>query len=133
MKRILGVLAAGLLAVASFHAYAADPAPVADTAVKAAVAVDATASTDAKAVATQQFTLKDGSTLTVDGSQMAWTTDAAGKNVAATDGDKVTADGKTLTVKGGKVVAGLDATNAASQSPAAGSDATKDTTAPAAK
>jgi hypothetical protein len=60
---------------------------------------------------------------------MAWTTDAAGKNVAATDGDKVTADGKTLTVKGGKVVAGLDATGPASQSPAAGSD----TAAPAAK
>ena len=123
MKRILSVLAAGLLAVASSHAYAADPAPAADAAVavKAAPATEVSATVDAKAVATQQFTLKDGTTLTVDDKQGAWTTDAAGKNVAATDGDKVTADGKTLTVKGGKVVAGLDATTPASEAPAAGS------------
>jgi hypothetical protein len=121
MKRTLAIIAAGLLAVASYQAQAADPAPAADTAkVEAAVAVDAKV-----APATQQFTLKDGSTLTVDDKQMAWTTDASGKNVAAADGDKVTADGKTLTVKDGKVVAGLETKTEekpADTAPAAGTE-----------
>ncbi len=130
MKRTLALIAAGLLAVASFQAYAAD-SKTAPAAAGAAVKADAdAATTDAKATAdikaaTQQFTLKDGSTLTVDDKMMAWTTDASGKNVAATDGDKVTADGKTLTVKDGKVVAGLDAKTdekPADEAPAAGSD-----------
>jgi hypothetical protein len=127
MKRTLALIAAGLMAVAS-QAYAADSKP-ATAAAGAAVKAEVAAPTDAKAVevkpATQQFTLKDGSTLTVDDKQMAWTTDASGKNVAATDGDKVTADGKTLTVKDGKVVAGLDAKTEekpADTAPAAGSD-----------
>jgi hypothetical protein len=132
MKRILGVLAAGLLAVASFNAaQAADTSATAGASMKAAAPVDTTAAvkTDVTATtgdvkaATQQVTLKDGTTLTIDDKQMAWTTDASGKNVAATDGDKVTADGKTLTVKDGKVVAGLEATGAAGEAPAAGSTA----------
>lgn len=106
MKRILGIVAAGVLAVASFNAaHAADAAATGGAAVKAEAAV---AADSAVKPATQQFTLKDGTTLTVDDKQGAWTTDAAGKNVAATDGDKETADGKKLTVKEGKVVAGLE-------------------------
>lgn len=120
MKRTLALIAAGLLAVASYQANAADTKAAAEPAkTEAAAAVDAKEAEVAPA--TQQFTLKDGTVLTVDDKQMAWTTDASGKNVAATDGDKVTADGKTLTVKDGKVVAGLEAAPA-DAAPAAGTE-----------
>ena len=101
MKKIIGLSVAAILTVGTAHAANATTATA--TTVK-------TTSTTTKTVAVfpataQQFTLKDGTFLTVDG-QTAWTVDANGVKQPETDGEYTLTDGKSITVKNGLVLGG---------------------------
>lgn len=94
MKRILGVLAAGVLAIATGSVAMAQDAAV-STEMKAAAPA---------AAAPKEIVLQNGTHVWVDAEGKAWVNDATGAKVAAPTGDHVQADGTTLTVKDGMVV-----------------------------
>jgi hypothetical protein len=143
MKRVLGIMAAGVLVMTSFQAaHAADASTTNSSSVTTSTTMAPTmAAPEASAVMTtkesasttvssttvksgpQILTLKDGASLTVDG-DAAYTLDASGNKVPAADGDHVLADGKTVTTAAGKVTAGLPEMG----EPAAGTATTTTTT-----
>lgn len=106
MKRVLGILAAGMLAVTPFAmANAEEHGHAADVAAEAVAPVDAGAAA-AVAVVSHQVKLLDGTMVTIEG-DMAFVMDAEGNRMAAPDGDHTLEDGTVLSVKEGKVVAGM--------------------------
>ena len=140
MKKLLGLVAAGLLvatpayiamadshehtgAAVKAHAAAEDAAAAAgeaaasatDAANEAAVATEAAekaidaagaAAEVAAEVTMHEAPLADGTVVHFEG-DAAFVTNEKGEKVAAPDGDHTLADGSTLTVKDGKVTAGL--------------------------
>lgn len=102
MKKVLGILAAGILVATPIYiAKAMDdghekaaPEAAADAMMEAAPAMEHTAS------------LADGTVVHFEG-DVASTADAEGKKTVLADGDHTLADGTVLTVKEGKVTAGL--------------------------
>lgn len=100
MKKVLGILAAGILVATPVYM------AMADSHDKAApeAAVEATA--DAAAAMEHTAPLADGTVVHFEG-DVASTVDAEGKKTVLADGDHTLADGTVLTVKEGKVTAGL--------------------------
>lgn len=110
MKRVLGFLAAGILAVASVSSAVAEE-------VKGEVHVHSEVAAEAPAVIAREFKLVDGTVVHVEGDH-AFVVDAEGNKTPAPDGEHTLADGTVFEVKAG-VASGLPA-EAPDAEPAAG-------------
>lgn len=108
MKRVLGILAAGILAVAPVSLAVAEEVN-ADVHVHSEVAADVAAD-EAPAVAAREFTLANGTVVHVEGDH-AFVVDAEGNKTPAPDGEHTLADGTVFEVTGG-VASGLPAEEA---------------------
>lgn len=101
MKSVLGILAAGVLAVAPLSiAFAQDSAPVTEP-----THVEAPAG-EAAVAAVQEFVMEDGTTTMYVENSMAYTMDDVGTKTPVADGEHKLQDGTVVTVKEG-VVSGL--------------------------
>src|SRR5687767_2019171 len=116
MKRTLALLAAALIAAPFGIAHAEDTTAPAASGGEAIAAAEAT--TEA-AVEVKEYSLKDGTKVTVEG-DAAFVIAADGTKTPAPDGEHELADGTKLKTEAGKVVTGVAGEGAAEAAPAAG-------------